>query len=468
MASVCKSVQRLALAWLLLGGAGCAGRPASSVPSWPDLVLTPEDRILVLAPHPDDEALACAGVLQRAVALQLPVKVAFFTYGDNNQWSFLLYRKHPVILPKSVRHMGLVRHDEAMASARILGIPTTGLIFLGYPDFGTLQIWKTHWGNRQPFRSMLTHVTVVPYPNALRPGAPYTGDDILVDLKTVLREFRPTKIFVSHPGDHMPDHAALYAFTRVALWDLASEMQPALYPYLVHVARWPQPRGDRSRELLQPPRFFAEHIAWQMNRLTPAQVERKRAAIKAHHSQYAYSASYLMSFVRPNELFGDFPTITLSSTTPAFPLSEHGPGEPREAAEQLTEEERAAFVGLEERTVTLEDGALVLSVTFSRPLAPAVKASVFAFGYRADRPFTQMSKLHLVFGALQHACYDQDRRLPPGVVDVVRGPRTLTIRIPLAALGMPEKILTSASTYLGEVPLDWASWRVLDLSQREE
>jgi len=50
----------------------------------------------------------------------------------------------------------------------------------------------------------------------------------------------------------------------------------------------------------------------------------------------------------------------------------------------------------------------------------------------------------------------------------VRGPRTLTIRIPLAALGMPEKILTSASTYLGEVPLDWASWRVLDLSQREE
>jgi len=447
-----------------MSAGGCGRRATTAAPAWPDLVLTPEDRILVLAPHPDDEALACGGVLQRAVDMRLPVRVVFFTYGDNNQWSFLLYRKHPVVLPPSVRRMGLVRHDEAEVAARSLGVPGTALIFLGYPDFGTLQIWKAHWGDRPPFRSMLTHVTAVPYPNALRPGAPYTGDDILADLKTVLRDFRPTKIFVSHPGDHMPDHAALYLFTRVALWELESEMRPALYPYLVHVARWPYPRGERSHEPLQPPHFFAEHIAWQTNRLTPTQVERKRAAIKAHRSQYAYSASYLMSFVRPNELFGDFPTITLSATTPAFPLAEHGSGESREAAEQLTEEERAAFVGLEEQSVTLENGALVLSVTFSRPLAPAVKASVFAFGYRADRPFAQMPKLHLVFGALRHACYDQDRRLPPGVVDVVRGPRTLTIRIPLTALGMPEKILTSASTYLGEVPLDWASWRTLEIA----
>jgi hypothetical protein len=37
------------------------------------------------------------------------------------------------------------------------------------------------------------------------------------------------------------------------------------------------------------------------------------------------------------------------------------------------------------------------------------------------------------------------------------------MRIPLDLLGNPEKILTSASTYLDALPLDWVSWRVLDI-----
>ena len=61
------------------------------------VTLSGTDRVLVLAPHPDDEVLGAGGVIQQAVAQKLPIKIVFLTYGDSNQWSFLLYRKHPVV-----------------------------------------------------------------------------------------------------------------------------------------------------------------------------------------------------------------------------------------------------------------------------------------------------------------------------------------------------------------------------------
>ena len=71
----------------------------------------------------------------------LPLRIAFFTYGDNNQWSFLVYRKHLVLIPSAVRGMGEVRHDEALAAARVFGLSPDHLTFLGYPDFGALHLW---------------------------------------------------------------------------------------------------------------------------------------------------------------------------------------------------------------------------------------------------------------------------------------------------------------------------------------
>jgi LmbE family N-acetylglucosaminyl deacetylase len=155
------------------------------------LVLNPEDRILVFAPHPDDEVLGTGGIIQEAVGMKLPLRIVFLTYGDSNEWSFLVYRKHPVLLPKAVRGMGMVRYEEALGAARTLGVSPEQLTFLGYPDFRTLDIWCSHWGDRPPVESMFTRVTAVPYPNAFRPGAPYKGEEIADDLKAIIREFKP-------------------------------------------------------------------------------------------------------------------------------------------------------------------------------------------------------------------------------------------------------------------------------------
>lgn len=442
---------------------GCRVHPVTEESLRPTVTLTPRDRLLVLAPHPDDEILGCGGIIQQAVAMHLPVRVGIFTYGDNNQWSFIVYRKLPILTRGGVERMGLLRHDEAVAATKIVGLAPEQLLFFGYPDFGTMAIWKDHWGEQPPFRSMLTRATAVPYPNALRPGAPYKGEEIERDLLSVLREFRPTKIFVSHPGDYMPDHSALYLFTRVALWDVESEMQPALYPYLIHFKHWPIPFGYRPSEFLEPPRAFQRQIPWQSHRLTPEQVERKRAALRAHRTQYGYNARYLLSFVRSNELFGDFPVVTLRASSPPVALSSGETVPSVEPPEELTDEERAKFVGLEWRSVHLTGDHLIITIAFSRPLAQAVMASTYLFGYRSDSDFSRMPKVHIRLGALTYKVFDQDRELPHDSLHVTRRPKEITIDVPLTLLGVPRRVLVSARTYLAEVPLDWVSWRIFEL-----
>jgi len=427
--------------------------------------LSATDRILVLAPHPDDEVLGAGGVIQQAVAQKLPVKIVFFTYGDSNQWSFLLYRKHPVVFPGAVETMGLVRHDEAVNASRILGVQPQNLIFLGYPDFGTLNMWYFHWDQHHAYRSIMTRVTAVPYKDAYHFGAPYKGESIVEDLRSILRDFKPTKIFVSHPADHNGDHLSLYLYLRVALWDEGmNDVQ--LYPYLIHYLTWPKPKGFHPEKDLTPPEALAGDETWKEYRLSPLQMETKKKALEAHKSQYFSSPKYLLSFVKFNELFGDFPQMRIRLNENFSHIS----GQKKlktatELPEELSDRERAAFVGVDWKSLRWESGNLVVTIGLSRPLAQDVEASIYFFGYSGKMPFGQMPKINVRLGVLSYSVYDQNKRLDQGVVRVGRSANEVTITVPLKLLGSPQKILTSARTSLGNFPLDNASWVVVELQQ---
>lgn len=433
-----------------------------SVPS-PEMV-SPNDRILILAPHPDDEVLACAGVIQDAVAKKVPLRVVFFTYGDNNEWSFLLYRKHPVFIPKAAQNMGQLRRDEAIEAGKSLGVAADNLIFLGYPDFLTLNMWYSSWGDRPATAGMLTHVSRVPYANAYRPGAPYKGEEVVADLKNIIRLLRPTKIFVSHPSDHNADHRALYLFLRVALWDLEKELKPAVYPYLIHYTKWPKPAGYHPEEGLDSPKLFENSIFWLRPSLDSAAIKHKIEAIKKHVSQYNSSPQYLLSFVRTNELFGDFPDANLSSGASDRVLSLRKEKVTGDLPEQLLDIQNVTFVGVQERYARLEGRNLVLTIKLSRPLSRGVGASIYLFGYASQQPFASMPKIHIRFGQRGYKIYDQNRLLPRSLINVKRLGKEITITVPLEVLGNPTRILTSGHTYFfGVVPLDWVSWRVLEI-----
>lgn len=433
--------------------------------SFETLAFTAEDRILILAPHPDDEVLGCGGILQKAVQAGLPLRVLFLTHGDNNEWSFLVYRKRPVLLPRAVRRMGQVRQAEALEAAKILGLKPEHLIFLGYPDAGTLKIWTVHWGKRPPLRGMLTRVTRVPYPEAFRFAAAYKGEEILADLKQVLLEFRPTRVFVSHPADRNLDHRALYLFTRVALWDLAQEMNPQVHPYLIHYPWWPVPRGDWPDRPQTPPERLRMTAVWRVAPLEEEQRQRKRRALQAHRSQYQYSARALLSFVRANELFGDPPPITASAlrATPDVSLVTASGSGRLDPSEGLTAQARAAFVGIQEELVRQEGEDLVFQVVLSKSLAEDVQLSLLLFGYRSDVPFAQMPKLHVRIDRFGEVVLDQKRRLPADQVAVERKRRALTLRVPLRLMGNPQRVLTTLRSDRGEIPLDRTDWRILEV-----
>ena len=425
--------------------------------------LDSNDRVLVLSPHPDDETIGCGGIIQRAIASKAAVRVVYLTYGDSNEWSFMLQKKHPVLDPSAVRGMGMIRHDEAVSAGATLGLKPDSLVFLGYPDFSSINIWYTHWGKELPCRSILTHANSVPYNNAYRPGARYKGEEVLKDLTAIFREFKPTKVFVSHPADRNTDHLAMYLFTQIVLWDLDQEMEPALYPYLVHYRKWPEKRGFIPDAPVTPPAQLSDQITWNHLDLLPSETACKNAAMKAHTTQYRYSSNFMESFVRRREIFGDFPVIVLSTKIPPRDHLGHQEVEVADSSgdDELTEEDRSKFTGITSWSARWEGKDLVLSVELSRPIGEAVSVSLYVFGYRKDRSFAQMPKLHVRLGAIRHEVMDQTCALPDKSVTLIRNNRGLSVRIPGALMGDPERLLTNVRTYLAEVPLDGVAWRTL-------
>ncbi len=268
-----------------------------------DLVLSSTDRLLILVPHPDDEVLCCGGVIERAVQERRPIQIVYLTYGDNNAWAFSMYRHFPVFRPKTMLKMGEVRRQEALASANVLGLPPDQLIFLGYPDYGTLTVWKDHGGAAPAYESRMTRVKAVPYASAYRPGTAYKREEILQDITNIIQTFHPTKIFVPHAQDIRPDHQALYLFTHAALQNLSKDLRHQVYYYLVHSPHWPARRGLHKALGLETPASVGSAMHWLTFPLTSAEVDKKYAALKKHRTQWAYSSRFMSSYVRTNEVF---------------------------------------------------------------------------------------------------------------------------------------------------------------------
>lgn len=433
--------------------------------------LKSDDRILILAPHPDDEVLGCAGIVQKALSMKLPVRIVFFTYGDNNEWAFILYRKHLVVFPKAVRNMGLLRHEEAIAAAAVLGLSKDSLIFLGYPDFGTFSIWCQYWNEgRKPYKSMLTKVTAVPYQSAYRPGASYRGGEILKDLTSVIRDFKPTKVFVSHAADHHPDHRALYLFARVALWDLEKEMNPELFPYLVHYKNFPTPSALHPDLAMNPPPSLEDDLDWKVSPLKKEEIDLKLNALQKHKSQLDSSRKYLLSFIRTNEMFGEFQEIRLKGGRTEKPVLLENP-DPEFIADppdQLIGQEKAVYVGLEWRYARIEGENLVMSIMLSQPLGKDIQVTLYAFGYNPEKEFSKMPKISVRLNQNNYVLFNQREKILEKFVSVERKAREISVHIPLKELGSPDRILISARTYWGSIPLDWVSWRIIDIKDQKK
>ncbi|MFA6411172.1 MAG: PIG-L family deacetylase [Syntrophales bacterium] len=409
-----------------------------------------EDKVLILAPQPDDETIGVGGAIQRAVKAGAKVKVVLLTNGENNIFAFMVYKKSLFLRSKDYLSMGEIRRQESVKAMTMLGLTENDVISLGYPDRGTLEIMTRHWDQTNLYRSALAREEKVPYPGAMSPGAPYSGESVLKDLEKILLDYKPTKIFVSHPADANRDHRGLYLFLRVALWDLDGKIDtPKIYPYLVHVTGWPKPRGYNPTLKLTPPPVFSEsEVGWLTLLLAPEEITKKYNAIQEYPSQIKYAPKLLISFARENEFFGDYPVETiLPQMSPAGIL-------------QNQSKHRPAL------SYAREGKDLLVRLNLKKWISNKFGVSLTLLPYKRGVLFSTMPKVEVKIGIGGLRAKDYLRNVDlKGVRFTSRG-KEIEYRIPLAILGDPDYILSSAKTALKDLNVGEMAWRVLSLEQR--
>jgi len=310
-----------------------------------DLIPLPIEgvrRLLVVAPHPDDESLGSGGLIQAIQAQGGDVRVVLMTNGDGQMLAPLALEKVPAPNAQDYIYIGEERQAESLSALKELGVPAEKVYFLGYPDGGTNTLWQNDWNMQCPLHARFTKTSSSPYPLSFNPQEDYCGSYVLKDLVKIIQDYRPDMITVTHPNDHHPDHRAAYNFTAMAV-NLAratdTSYQVSVWGYLVHYGFFPQPRGlHAGQELLPPQTFSRTGGTWARLTLTPGQEMKKEAALKAYKTQQKLLGGFLLSFVRPDEIFAELPPLDLNAVSIyQEPLQEMGVLNTPRLAEPSTE-----------------------------------------------------------------------------------------------------------------------------------
>lgn len=283
-------------------------------------------RLLVFAPHCDDETLGCAGLIQQTIAAGGKVKIVFLTNGDGFRMAVQRNARSLKVEPQDYVAFAEMRQRETQAALEHLGVKRDDIVFLGYPDRGLMALWESHWTPDKPYTSIYTRRASSPYPVTFNPKATYCGQDLTQDIGTTLREFQPTLVTVTHPLDDHPDHAAASAFVTEACRALKADKQTAAWSrklrlsyYLVHRGDWPLPMGDHRTDPLVPPaEMLSEETDWKRLGLSTSQTRAKAETIALYASQTAMMDRFLSSFARPNEILGTVPQSVLPDAPAGF------------------------------------------------------------------------------------------------------------------------------------------------------
>lgn len=319
-------ILRIALLGLLVpcvyyGAAGAAfyyrHRRAAAV-AMPLRILTAPNptgltRLLVVAPHCDDETLGCAGLIQQTRSAGGQVRVVILTNGDAFRTAVERQTRSLRIGPQDYIRFASLRQKESRHALESLGVAAQDILFLGYPDRGLLPIWDGFWSRDALYTSQYTHRNRSPYPDTFNARAAYCGADLAADLKQILLAFRPTLITVAHPSEDHADHAAAAAFVTYVLRILSADTrqsawasQTRLLHYLIHRGDWPLPQGAHPADPLPPPAAMMQtDTRWMRLPLTEPQTEAKIRAIGMYASQTAIMQRFLLSFARSDELYGE-------------------------------------------------------------------------------------------------------------------------------------------------------------------
>jgi len=149
-------------------------------------------RVVVFAPHPDDETLGCGGTIAKKLAEGYEVIIVVMTDGR-----FLLLKSFGIDDDPSPEHVKDIRRGEVLRATKILGVPEKNVIFLDFVD-GTLG------ENEEAAEEKVTEV---------------------------LEKYAPSEVYFPFERDAHPDHQAANRIVRRAVEKLG--IKPLMYRYTI-------------------------------------------------------------------------------------------------------------------------------------------------------------------------------------------------------------------------------------------
>ena len=221
---------------------------AHELPLFP--TISPSDRFLIVVPHPDDESLGAAGLIQRVRSVGATLRIIVATDGNK-------------------RGKGRRRATELRAALATCGLSDEALTCYDFRDGG-----------------LAAHKEIV-----------------FANLEKELSSFQPTHVIVTDPLDIHADHAVLGQIMQE--FQSTGRYLGELYTILIHYHRFPRPLGGHPTIFLLPPARLLRRGRWCQLVLSKLEQEVKWKAIRQHRSQFKTPLlrGLLFSFNRRNELY---------------------------------------------------------------------------------------------------------------------------------------------------------------------
>lgn len=301
-----------------------------------DAGISSGKRILVLAPHEDDEMLMAGGIMKRGIEVGDEVKVALATNGDYNG-----------------KESGEGRIIEAINALGKIGLDKENILFMGYADTGGLggaqtyqdsflyklytaddqEVLSSRWGNQYTYGN--ESIKQDYHYEKTGEHAVYTRENFLKDLESIISEYEPTDIYVPSRYDMHFDHAYFDLFAIEAIQNVQkakTDYNPTLHESIIHScagdSNWPTVNSDDKGLLaLDMPKGLEEltmfkwderenvNVPYSMRQM-PFAYNLKDQALRLYTSQYY---DYIGSFAKVNEIFWtrDFSSFAKDATVTA-------------------------------------------------------------------------------------------------------------------------------------------------------
>ena len=277
------------------------------------LQVGPHERLLVIAPHPDDETLGAGALAQRVLAQGGIVRTVIVTAGDGYVEAVRQASHKQEPPPWEFLRYGERRLREAQSAAQLLGKGRIRLMLLGFPDGGIRPLLAAHWAHLRPERSSTTKREAPPYRQSQSKGTSYSGHDLRARLLSILHEVRPTIVVFTDPLDQHPDHRGVGLFALLSIGDYMRSRRglwPRLLAFVIHYDQWPFDPDGRTelRKKSDPKNGFPDDFPPREQTrtcltLSDAELTAKQAALGEYRTQQTVMAPFLAGFVRKLECF---------------------------------------------------------------------------------------------------------------------------------------------------------------------